>query len=495
MTIGANQIVSVPPRVINAGGTDLEITGLFLTTNPLCVYPGTLAYTSANAVGEYFGFESAEYGAAQKYFLGYDNSFAKPRRVHFARLVSQAIAGSLIGGMAASVDELKKITAGGLSITVDGQEKTVTTLDLSSITTQSDAAVALQGQLTGTSVQYNSNLGAFVITSSTTGAASTVSVATDTESGQNLATLMGLTQDAGAVVSAGSDALQPAANMASITNITQNWVSFTTLDEQEDDVVLALAQWANDSNGEYLYVPYTTAAGDTNPNGSGTLPKQLAEMNPEGVALVYGTLEHAILILSIGACIDWNRNNALVTYAFKSQSGLEAYVTDDTTAANCVTLKMSFYGKWATRNDEFVQLYEGAMIGGQFGFIDAYIGNLWLRNALQVSIMNGFNKTGRAPYNTPGYTTIRAWCQDPINRALRNGVIDTGVELNESQKAQLFNEIGKNVADQIFTDGYYLQVEDPGAQARVNRESPTMGIWYTYGGSVHRANVPVTAVL
>ena len=495
MTIGANQIVSVPPRVINAGGTDLEITGLLLTSNPLCVFPGTLAYTSAAAVGAYFGLDSAEYNAAQKYFLGYDNSFAKPRRLHFARLVSSAIAGSLIGGAAASMDELKAVTAGAMDISIDGTEKNVTALSLAECNTQSDVAVAVQNVLTGASVQYNSNLGAFIVTSSTTGDTSAISVAEDVAEGQNLATLLGLTAAAGATESKGSAALEPAANMASITNITQNWVSFTTLEEQEDSVVLGFAEWASDSNGEYLYVPYTTIEGDVNPSGSGTLTKQLANLNPEGVALVYGTLDHAILVLSIGACIDWNRNNALVTYAFKSQSGLEAFVTDDTTAANCVTLKMSFYGKWATRNDDFVQLYEGAMIGGQFGFIDAYIGNLWLRNALQVSIMNGLNQTGRVPYADPGYTTIKAWCADPINRAIRNGVIDAGVTLSEAQKAQLFNEIGEDVSSQIMTDGYYLLVADPGAQARVNRESPTLGLWYTYGGSVHRVNLPVTAVL
>ena len=46
-----------------------------------------------------------------------------------------------------------------------------------------------------------------------------------------------------------------------------------------------------------------------------------------------------------------------------------------------------------------------------------------------------------------------------------------------------------------MTAGYYLLGADPGAQARVNRESPTLGLWYTYGGSVHRVNLPVTAVL
>lgn len=495
MTIPASQIVNVTPRVISAGGTDLEITGLILTDNPLAVFPGVTGFTSANAVGEYFGTQSAEYLAAVNYFLGYNNSFRKPRRLNFARMATSAIAGSLIGGTAGSMDEMKAITAGGMTISVNGSEKTVTALNLSEANTQSDVAVALQGQLTGASVQYNSNLNAFVITSSTTGDTSSISVATDAAEGQNLATVLGLTAGAGATVSAGSAALTPAALMASVTNQSQNWVSFTTITEQADDVVEAFAEWASGTNCEYLYVPYTTQAADVNPNAGTNLPKTLAENNYEGVALVFGGLDYALLIMSIGACIDWNRNNALVTYAFKSQSGLEAYVTDDTTAANCVTLKMSFYGKWATRNDDFVQLYEGAMIGGQFGFIDAYIGNLWLRNALQVSIMNGLNKTGRVPYADPGYTTIKAWCADPINRAIRNGVIDAGVTLSEAQKAQLFNEIGEDVSSQIMTDGYYLLVADPGAQARVNRESPTLGLWYTYGGSVHRVNLPVTAVL
>ena len=493
MSISASQIVNVIPRVINAGGTDLEITGLLLTDNPLCVFPGTVSFTSANAVGSYFGETSAEYQAAAKYFLGYDNSFRKPRRLHFARLVDSAIAGSLIGGTAGSMDEMKAITAGGFTINVDGSPKTVTALDLSEATTQSDIAQSIQTQLTGTTVQYNSNLNAFIITSSQTGDTSSVSVAEDTA--ENAASILGLTADAGATASAGSAALEPSANMNSITNITQNWVSFTTMEEQEDDVIEAFSEWANNSNGEYLYCPYTTQENDTNPNAGSNLPKTLANANYEGVVLTYGGLDYALLVMSIGACIDWDRNNGLVTWAFKSQSGLEASVTDDTTAANCVELNVNYYGRWATRNDDFIQYYQGAMIGGNFGFVDAYVGNLWLRNALQVSLMNGLAQVGRVPYTDEGYTIIRAWCMDPINRALNNGVIDPGVTLSESQRAQLMNEIGEDVSDQILTDGYYLMVADPGASARVDRDTPTLGLWYTYGGSVHKLELPVTAVL
>lgn len=499
MTISASQIVAVTPRVINAGGTDLEITGLLLTTNPLCVFPGTLSYTSAEAVGAYFGVNSAEYAAAANYFLGYDNSFKKPKRLHFARFVQSAIAGMLIGGAAASMDELKAITAGGFNITVDGTEIKLGSLNFSTATTQSDIATIIDNAIDTTTddadvtIAYNSNLNNFIVTSLTTGKTSSVSVATDT--GQNCATLLGLSATAGATVSAGSDALTVAENMASITNITQNWVSFTTMTEVEASVAAELAEWANDSNGEYLYCCYTTNQADTSVTASTNLPKTFAEANYEGVMVIFGGLDYAILAMSIGACIDWDRNNGIVTWAFKTQSGLVASVTDDATAADCVQLAVSFYGKYATRNDDFIFFYEGKMIGGKFGFVDAYVGNLWLRNALQVAIVNGLNQVGRVPYTDEGYTLIRAWCTDPINRALRNGVIDPGVTISEAQRAQLMYEIGEDVSSEILTNGYYLLIQDPGASARVNRDTPTLGLWYTYGGSVHRVELPVTAVL
>lgn len=493
MTISASQIVSVVPRVINAGGRDLETVGLFLTTNPLAIIPGTLTFPSADAVGSYFGLTSAEYNAAVNYFLGYDNSFKKPTKVKFARLVSEAAAGALIGGTAASMEELQTVTAGAFSIVVDGSEVNVTALDFSSASTQSDVAAALQAAITGTTVAYNSNLNAFIITSNTTGTDSSVSVATD--GAQTPATLLGLTAAAGATVSAGSDQLTPAENMASITNKDQNWVSVTTLEEQDAATIEAFAEWANGTTGEYLYVAYTSNQNDINPNASSNLPQTLQDANYEGVVLCYDSIDEAILVMAIAASIDWNRNNGLVTFAFKSQTGMVPSITDDTDAQNCKQLNVNYYGKWATRNDDFEYLYNGSMAAGNFGYIDAYVGNLWLRNALQVSCMNGLNQVGRVPYAEAGYAQIRAWCVDPINRALNNGVIDTGVTLSEAQKAQLISEIGEDVSEQIFTNGYYLLIGDPGAVVRGQRESPLLGLWYTYGGSVHKLDLPVSAIL
>lgn len=489
MAIPARQIVDVTPRVINAGVPDLAMSGLLLTKNALCIYPD-MSFSSATAVGAYFGYDSDEYKAALKYFMGYDNAFKRPDTLKFARRIDVDVAGELIGGSAAKLSDLKAITAGSFSIDVDGTTVNVTGLDLSSATTQSDVAAALQAKITGTTVTYNSNLNAFIVVSATTGENSSVSVATGTS-----ADALGLSSATGAVAQTGMAAMSEDANMTAIARADGNWVSFTTLYSADDDEIIALAEWTNNQKVEYAYFPYTDSQGDTVPSNQNNLPNVLKNADYDGVVLIFGIVDHAVAAMSIWASVDWNRYNGLPTMAFRSQNGLAASVTDETIAENLLSMNVNYYGRYASRVEDFTFFYNGKLVGGDFGFIDAYIGNIWLRNALQNAILNGLQQVARTPYTDAGYNQIRAWCLDPINRGLNNGVIQAGLNLSEAQKAQLYNEIGQDVSEQIYTDGYFLLVEDPGAQARVERETPVCGLWYTYGGAVQKIELPATVIL
>ena len=489
MAIPARQIVDVTPRVINAGVPDLAMSGLLLTKNPLCIFPD-MSFSSATAVGAYFGYDSNEYKAALKYFMGYDNAFKRPDTLKFARRIDVAVAGELIGGSAAKLSDLKAITAGSFSIDVDGTTVNVTGLDLSAATTQSDVATALQAKITGTTVTYNSNLNAFIVVSATTGENSSVSVATGTN-----ADTLGLSSATGAVAQAGMVAMSEDANMTAIARADGNWVSFTTLYSADDDEIIALAEWTNNQKVEYAYFPYTDADGDTVPSNPNNLPNTLKTADYEGTVLMFGTVDHAVAAMAIWASVDWNRYNGLPTMAFRSQNGLAASVTDETVAENLLSMNVNYYGRYASRVEDFTFFYNGKLTGGDFGFIDAYIGNIWLRNALQNAILNGLQQVARTPYTDAGYNQIRAWCLDPINRGLNNGVIQAGLNLSEAQKAQLYNEIGIDVSEQLYTDGYFLLVDDPGAQARVERETPVCGLWYTYGGAVQKVELPATVIL
>ena len=493
MAIPARQIVDVSPRVINAGVPDIAMSGLLLTKNALCLYPD-MTFASANAVGNYFGMDSNEYKAAAKYFQSYDNSFKKPANLKFGKRIDSALAGSLIGGGAASLATLKTITAGTFKISINGTDVTVSSLDLSACASMSAVATALQAKITGTSVAYNSNLNAFIVTSSTTGATSAVAPAVEIST-ETTATQLGLTAAQGATAIAGSAALSEAENMNAIVEADGNWASFACLYAASDSEILALAEWNSEQKVEFLFVAHTDTAADAVPTNASNLPNSLINLDVEGTLVVFGNIYHAVLVMAIGASIDWNRYNGLPSFAFRTQSGLAASVTDETTAENLLTMKTNYYGRYASRVEDFTFVYNGAMVGGTFGYVDAYIGNIWLRNALQNAILNGLQQVPRTPYNDDGYNQIRAWCADPINRGINNGVIQKGVVLSEAQKAQLYAEIGINVADDIYTDGYYLVVQDPGAQARVNRESPVCGLWYTYGGQVNKVELPATVIL
>ena len=63
------------------------------------------------------------------------------------------------------------------------------------------------------------------------------------------------------------------------------------------------------------------------------------------------------------------------------------------------------------------------------------------------------------------------------------------------QATALLAEAGLDISNELWTQGYYTQVLDPGAAIRAQRGSPVISIWYTYGGAVQKLEVASTAVL
>ena len=230
MTIPASYIVAINPRLIPAGGTDLEFNGMVLTDNAIIPQTAMLMeFTSAETVAAYFGETSDEYKVASVYFLGYNNSFAKPRKMMFGRRIASAVGAYLRGARyTGTLAEVKAVTSGALTVEINGTEVAISSVDLSASTSYSDAAstieTALDAELAGVTVAYSSLTGAFQINSPSTGETETIAYATGT-----LAELLNLTATSGAVLSQGSDALTQTANMNAIKAASQNWVTFTTL--------------------------------------------------------------------------------------------------------------------------------------------------------------------------------------------------------------------------------------------------------------------------
>lgn len=485
MTIPASNIVKINPAVIGGGGNGLDLNGLLVTNTHAVPVGSVQTYTSARAVGDFFGSTSAEKSIADVYFDGYTGSTKTPGKLLIARQATGNVAAHLRGGSMAGVTlaQLKAMT-GTITLTVDGTEKNFTTggeVNLATADSFSDVAAIITNVFDGDCVvTYDTQRQAFLFTSATTGAASTITFATGMLSDD-----LKLTAATGAMLSQGAVSTSAADTMDAIIDQTQNWAAFmltyaTTVEAKED-----FAAWTNLQNKRWLFVavdsnlPPAVDGGD-----SRTLAQRLfgASIN-DGTAIVYREKLHAAFVLAVTASIDFERANGRITYAFKMQDGLIPSVTTKTQADELTAAGLNFIGAYATANDGFTFFSPGAVLG-EYRFIDEYVNQIWLNNALQLAMMQLLAGVPSVPYTAAGYGLIEAACMDPINQAVNFGAIRAGVPLSELQKVQVNNAAGTPIDKVLSTRGWYLQILPATAQVRAARGTPPMSFWYMDGGAV-----------
>ena len=202
MTIPASYFVNVNPGVIGSGGNPLSLNGVILSQNLLLPTGGVNSFGSAAAVSAFFGPASAEYTAAQTYFLGYDNSTVKPGTLYFAPYnLAPRSAWLQSGNLAGMTLTQLQALSGKLVITVDGVTYESSAINLSSATSFSNAAstitTAFSSDLTCTWDAINST---FQFSSTTTGTSSTMSYAVGTEGTATACTSSGTSLTIGGTV-------------------------------------------------------------------------------------------------------------------------------------------------------------------------------------------------------------------------------------------------------------------------------------------------------
>lgn len=358
-------------------------------------------------------------------------------------------------------------------------------------------------------VAYDSVLQEFTVTSPTTGVNSAVGVATGT-----LATDIFFTTATGAVTSLGSAAQTPGGFFAAMVAQTQNWVAVTTIWEPTPDEQIAWATAANTASPagaeRFIYVGETTDITLTEGPAPSSFPVQTQDFN--GRVAVYsqapatladGTVvgdtygKAAAFICGTIASINWAARNGRITFKFRNNSQLNPSVVDATIAANLdgnggnlANNGTSYYAAIATANQPFQYLRQGG-ISGEWDWIDEYVDQIYLNSQIQLSLLSLLTQVNAIPYNQYGYGLVRSAMLAPINEALNNGSIVSGVILSPAQKAAVNAAVGGGVdaATVLFNQGWYLQILDPGAQARGLRATPAMTFWYTDGGAIQSINL------
>lgn len=497
MAIGASHIVKMSPRVLSGGSSDLETNGLILTESDLIpTNQSALVFTTASDVASIFGAESDEAKAAQQYFIGVTNQQTSVKSLVLARRIKQSASAWLrSASFSGTLEELKKISDGALTLSVNSEEIKGASIDLSSANSLSDVATLIAAKFEGVTGEFNSNLSAFIFKTEATGKEASISFARVGEGGTDLAELLKLTKTAGAVVSDGVDAMTPAENMTAICQVTRNWVGFTTLYACEIEEAEGLAIWA-DIDEDYVFILWTNDKRATNQlTAKDSIPAQLMDRFNCTACVYSSDYLLAVFAIACGASIAWDRNQGMKVWFGKSASGLTPEITDETAANALESIRCSYYGQFATRNARFNFFNRGTLTSSHYGFIDTLYGSIVLRNAIQRSCMDGMATVNRSPYNVRGEALISAWLQDPINSALFNGIIDDSLDLSESQKTQIMQEVGEDISKQLFTKGYWFKVTMPTANVRAERGAPVVTLFYCYAGGVQSLSCETTAVI
>lgn len=502
MTIPASQFVGAKPSVLNAGGAGLVLNGLFLTEN-LAMPTGTvLSFASVTAVSAYFGLGSTEAAAAAIYFAGYTNATSSPSAMLFAAYNAANRAGFISSGswLNTPLATLQALAPGTLTVTVAGIPETSSSINLSTATSFSNAASIVTAAFTSPTftVTFNATTGQFLITTTATGVTETVTFPTGT-----LATGLLFTQATGAQLSQGAVADTPGSAMSNAWALSQNWETMVTLFEPNLANKELFAAWFTTQNDSVLWLAWdsdtqASVSGATEPFGVVALANKYDGVAciggdpaavPVGGTLAALVMNIAIFVSGAVASINFNETNGRTNITFLSQAGLVPVCANQQTYQNLVANGYSTYGAVSTRNQGFT-FFANSNMPGDFSWIDTYIGDAWLSDQLQVANLTLLTTIGSLAYNANGYGALRTTLVGgPIAAALNFGQIRAGVTLSSTQVADITSKLGAGYATVISTQGYYLQIQDPGAVVRQQRGTPIVNLYYTDGGSIQVINM------
>lgn len=497
-SIPVSKVVEILPNVVSGGGNPLALNGVLITQNDAVPNGTVLSFSSADAVGTYFGTSSAQAHIAGIYFAGFDNATKQPDKLFVSKFSDADSEAYIFGGSLSAVDlDTLKTYTGTLTIVVAGATKTSSSISLSAATSFSNAATIITAAFTTPdfAVTYDSTRNRFVVVSTSAGVEQTIAYATGT-----IAASLLLTQATGAILGQGIDAQTEADAMDAVVAATQNWASFMTDYEPDSDGKKAFGAWSNGKNQRYEYVCYDSDVNAQVANQSTTVGAYFIANAYDGVVCISGQTsvaaansttvyqqaqDVAAFVMGTIASIDFSATNGRITFAFKHQSGLATNVDDEQVADNLIGNGYNFYGAYATANNSY-SWFNNGNVSGRWVWLDEYINQIFLNSQFQLSAAAYLDSVNSVPYNNDGYTQLRQVWADPIAQGLNAGIIRTGVPLSAAQAAAVNSAAGLKIDDILSTAGYYLQILPPTAQNRVLRKSPICNFWYTSGGAVQQ---------
>lgn len=476
MAIPISNYVDVSSVVGGANQAPLRnFGGLIITGNSLVPTGKILQFTSAAAVGSYFGTSSEEYTRSQFYFGWISKSGTAPQQLNFYFWNNDAATADLIFGVPPidTLTQFNSITAGQLSLTMGGFTHTLTAINLSAAGSLAAVATDIQTAIqsysaggsawTAATVSYNATTGAFNLTGGATGADATFAVTAAPSN--DLAAPLGWL-NAGTVVSQGSAAQTIPTMLNALINTSNNFGSFLFTNGLSMSLtnIEAAANWNNTLTPNIQFI-YTVQVSPTNASSWQSALNQIG-----GVTLTLAspgsaaTTEYPEMVpMMILAATDYDATNSVQNYQFQEFT-LTPSVTDPTSYTTYTNLNINFYGQTQTAGQLINFYQQGVMFGLASQPLDqnTYANEIWFKDALGSALMNLLLDLNQVPASNTGIAMVLSIIQSVVNQALQNGTIEIGRTLTEVQILYITQQTGSTTAwQQVQNTGYWkgAQVE------------------------------------
>jgi hypothetical protein len=442
-----------------------ELIGRLFTDNALLPPQSTpLEFTTAAAVGDYFGLSSEEYLRSVFYFSWISKSITRPKKISFARWVSTAVAPRIYGNVQTqSLTAWQMITAGSFGLTIGGVVNTFTALDFSAATSLSDVAAVLQtairtktgSQWTAATVVYNSTRGSFDFVGGSAVAA-VISVQ-EGASGTHIAATIGWLSGATLILANGSGVETLTATLDQSDASSTNFGSFLFIPTLSIEQKTEVATWTDGKNVKYQYMVAVLLANYS------TYYDALSDFSGVGITISETSGEYPEQApMMVLAATNYDAQNSVQNYEFQQFPGLTPSVTSTSVSDALDAKRINYYGQTQTAG-QFLNFYQrGVLMGGATAPIDmnTFANEQWLKDAANTAFINLLLAVSKVSANNQGRGQLLITLQNVINAALRNGTISVNKVLSVTQKLYI-SEItdDENAWHQVQNSGYWVNME------------------------------------
>ena len=489
-TIPISYVVSASTVLPQAGLEPLKMSTILLLTDEQPVNATTDDYTisrTASTITNMYGTASVTAQMANAIFGQNPNILANDGYLIVANYQqTQATAGTLTtGDISTNVEEFALVSDGSLSVTVDGTEHIISSLDFSSVTDLEDVAGVLNTALsTYCTVEAVGNT--IVFTSKTTGTSSSVAIADDSTgtniNGANYLDGANATSETGtaSTTETYSQAITRLASQLYFNGIITSRNLSTSEAVEASNTVQALQP------ERILYIE----SNDLTAVNQGAMFTQIAQSNNYTKPLLYTYGDNSQLNAKLFMAayvsrlfsVNYAGSNTTITMNLKDLAGIVADTNiSETILAKCVSLGVDVFPS-----------VEGLpkVLSNRRGsfFIDQVQNSIWFKNAIQRAVFNTLAQTRtKIPQTEPGMQILINAISDVERQAVANGYLAPG-KWNSPDTFGDLDDFHRNIEE----NGYYNYHQPVALQAQSEREqrkAPLVQIAGKEAGAIHSANI------